>query len=113
MGIKHSVSLSFSGRIILQWTILQCLTAESSPKTVIVTMLLLFGHVTLLCGTFLFMFLSELYVYCNSYTYTYTHILPPEAAQCQSKISPLTASETFTQRRRWNIGEGSPHSRAM
>ena len=30
------------------------------PKTVTVTMLLLFGHVTLLCGTFLFIKLSQL-----------------------------------------------------
>ena len=33
----------------------------------------------------------------------------PEAHQCQSKISPLATS--FTQRRRWRIGTGTPHSK--
>ena len=37
-------------------------------------------------------------------------ILPPEAYQHLSEISPLTTSETCTQRRRLRIGTGSPHS---
>ena len=37
-------------------------------------------------------------------------ILPPEADQYRSKISPLTGSKTFTQRRRRRNGTGSPHS---
>ena len=37
-------------------------------------------------------------------------ILPPKADQCRSKISPLSASETFTQRRVWRIDTGSPHA---
>ena len=36
-------------------------------------------------------------------------ILPPEEYQHWSEISPLAASETFTQRRRRRIGTGSPH----
>ena len=36
-------------------------------------------------------------------------ILPPEADQCWSEISPLTASKTFTQRR-WRIDAGSLHA---
>ena len=36
--------------------------------------------------------------------------LPPEADQHWSKISPLAASETFTQRRRRRIGAGSLHA---
>ncbi|XP_036947969.1 transient receptor potential cation channel subfamily M member 7-like isoform X1 [Acanthopagrus latus] len=37
-------------------------------------------------------------------------ILPPEADQCRSEISPLSTSETFTQRRVRRIGAGSPHA---
>ena len=37
-------------------------------------------------------------------------ILPPEADQCRSRISPLSASETFTQRRVRRISAGSPHA---
>ena len=37
-------------------------------------------------------------------------ILPPEADQRRSGISPLAASETFTQRMMQNIGAGSPHA---
>ena len=37
-------------------------------------------------------------------------ILPPEADQRWSEISPLSASETFTQGRVWRIGTGSPHA---
>ena len=36
-------------------------------------------------------------------------ILPPEAGQRQSEISPLATSETFTYRPRWRTGAGSPH----
>ena len=37
-------------------------------------------------------------------------ILLPDAYQCRSEISPLAASENFTQRRRRRIGAGSPYS---
>ena len=37
-------------------------------------------------------------------------ILPPEADQHWSEISPLSASETFTQRGVRRIGAGSPHA---
>ena len=37
-------------------------------------------------------------------------ILPPEADQCWSEISPLSASEIFTQRRVRRIGTGFPHA---
>ena len=37
-------------------------------------------------------------------------ILPPEADQRWSEISPLSASETFTQGRVQRIGAGSPHA---
>ena len=37
-------------------------------------------------------------------------ILPPEADQHWSKIFPLSASETFTQRRVRRIDAGSPHA---
>ena len=37
-------------------------------------------------------------------------ILPTEADQHRTEISPLSASETFTQRRVQRIGTGSPHA---
>ena len=37
-------------------------------------------------------------------------LIPPEADQRRSKISPLSTSETFTQRRVWRIAAGSPHA---
>ena len=84
--------------------------------TVTVTTLLLFGPVTLLCGTFLFIKLSEgpvavirlsdqhtLPYMQPAYPFTLVQfsntaplILPPEVDRCRSEISPLTASETFT-----------------
>ena len=99
------------------------------PKTVTVTMLLLFGHVALLCGKFLFIYLSKgpvevirlsdwrpldmrsrlIHSTLVQFASNAPLILPPEADQHQSKISPLTASETFTQRRRWRIAAGSLH----
>ena len=36
-------------------------------------------------------------------------MLLPEVDQRCCEISPLAASETFTQRRRQRIGAGSPH----
>ena len=100
------------------------------PETVTVTVLPLFGHVTLLCGTFLFIYLSEGVVirlsdqHAAALPYPFTLvcfantaplILPPESDQYWSEISPLhaTASETFTQRRRQRSGEGSLHSTAV
>ena len=44
-----------------------------TTERVTVTKLLVFGHVMLLCRTFLFMFLGELHFYCNSHTHTHTH----------------------------------------
>ena len=100
------------------------------PKIVIVTTLLLFGHVMLLCGTFLCICLSEGPVQLSDYMTDTPSIskalaspftlvrfannmaltLPPEAEKHQSEISPLAASETFTQRRRQRIGAESPHA---
>ena len=81
------------------------------PKTV--TTLLLFGPVTLLCGTFLFIKLSEgpvllsdcqtlicavgLSIHTGLVANTAPLILPQEAYQCMSEISPLAASKRFTQ----------------
>ena len=93
-------------------------------KTVTVTTLLLFGHVTLLCGKFLFIELSEGPVHlseCMTDTWLIcSHwfgspimqlvILPQEVDEHRSEISPLAASETFTQRRMRRIAEGSPHA---
>ena len=100
------------------------------PKTVTVTILLLSGHVTLLCWTFLFILLSEGPMQLSDcpigtpsinekgiafpftlvqFANTAPLIQPPGTYQCQSKISPFTASETLTQRRRRRIGARSPH----
>lgn len=38
-------------------------------------------------------------------------LIPPEGYQRRSEISPLTASESFTQRRVQRINAGSPHSK--
>ena len=82
------------------------------PKTFTVTTLLLFGHVTLLCGTFLYIQLSEgpVQLLDCQIGRSAALVLPPMADQHRSDISPLTASETFTQRRRQRTGAGSPHS---
>ena len=45
-----------------------------------------------------------------SFTNNAVLILPPEADQRRSKISPLSSSETFTQRRVQRIGAGSPYA---
>ena len=79
------------------------------PKTATITTLLLFGHVTLLCGTFLFILLSDEPMQLSHCLINTPSILPLEAYQCQSEISPFIASETFTQRRRRRIGTRSLH----
>ena len=85
-------------------------------------------HVTLLCGIFLFVYLSEgpvhfsdcpidtpmlhpagLSIHTGLVHQCCALIPPPEADQHQSEISPLATSDTFTQRRRQRIGAGSPH----
>ena len=47
------------GRTLLDVQLWSCFSLYKLPKTVTVTTLLLFGHVTLLCGKFLFIKLSE------------------------------------------------------
>ena len=83
--------------------------------------------VTLLCGTFLCILLSVVVMKlvrptrpCSAppdYLFTLgwltnnvALILPPEADQRQSEISPLSASETLTQGRVQRIAAGSPHA---
>ena len=82
---------------------------------VTVTMLLLFGHLTLLCGKFLFIKLSEEPVQISGCTIDRPWSRPVGLVkyrpdQCQSKISPLAASETFAQRRMWRIVAGYLHA---
>ena len=99
------------GQMILHIELWYFFTSYKLAKIVTVTMLLLFGHVTLLCGKFLFINLSEGPVSLSIHTSSVTAlILPPEADQRRSEISPLTASETFIQRRRRRIGVGSLHA---
>ena len=90
-------------------------------KTVTVSALLLFGHVTLFCGTYFLSWVKDL---CSNQTvrltlvYPFTLvrftnnaplILPPEVYQRWSKISPLATAERFTHRLRRRIGAGYPH----
>ena len=99
------------------------------PKTVPVTTLPLFGHVTLLCGKCIYFKLSEgpvqlsdctigtpplratsLSIHTDPVRQQYGTDTTSKADQHLSEISPLTASETFTQRRMRRIGAGSPHA---
>ena len=94
-----------------------------SRKTVTVTTLLLFGCVTLLCGKFLFIKLSEdLYdrhapvsrsLLIHSHWFSSPIIRPWYYLQRRislSEISSLAVSETFTQRWRQRVGAGSLHA---
>ena len=85
-------------------------------------MLLLFGPVTLPCGTFLFILLSEGSVQLSDYNH---HQIdnPPSLSihtgmvhlccsnDTTSRISPLAASATFAQKRMRRIGACSLHSK--
>ena len=103
------------------------------PETWTLTTLLLFGPVTLLCGTFPCIFLSGgtvklslqipsdwhapamclqlIHSHRCRFTSAAPLILPPEAHQSLSEISPLATYEIFTQRLLWRICAGSPHSK--
>ena len=53
---------------------------------------------------------AGLFVHTGRFSNNTALIQSPEADQHQSEISPLTASESFTQRRRRSIGAGSLHA---